>query len=445
MVGNNNKNMNQTFAEKIPQQKRRKIQAWSIVANCLGSLSEVMLDNSAILISYVALLGGNESLNMLMAGATGFIALLLQIPCGILAEKIGLKKSMYLSCTIGCVACLLMSIATVTGDYAKYAVVALCFAYCIARPIFSASWFPIIDSFVAPSERGSYFGFLRFIYTIFAGVFFFLVARAMGETPPIWLLQILIAICAVMQFARAIFVYFLELQPQESRSQDIVKSLKEALANSCLVSFAVYMMFLAIIAFLIQPLTLVYLKQTLGYGVSTVQTVATFGIAGSIIGYLTFGKLLKTFGSKYTLILIHLCFIVITASLFFSSKELNNLLEIVCAIMFINCMSVAWFFCFSSAEMYSVANPKNRVISLAFFNTFFSGGRMFGGFMSSLLLASGMLATTWQKGDMLFSAIQSIFAIACFLSILWLLLLFIVPLVNENRQNDYYQPPNFKK
>ena len=71
--------MNQTFAEKIPQQKRRKIQAWSIVANCLGSLSEVMLDNSAILISYVALLGGNESLNMLMAGATGFIALLLQI------------------------------------------------------------------------------------------------------------------------------------------------------------------------------------------------------------------------------------------------------------------------------------------------------------------------------------------------------------------------------
>ena len=219
--------MEQTFAEKIPVNKRRKIQAWSILANTFGSLSEVMLDNSAILISYVALLGGNQSLNMVMAGATGFIALLLQIPCGVLAEKIGLKKSMYLSCAIGCIACLMMSIATVAGENAKYAVVALCFVYCIARPIFSASWFPIVDSFVTPSERGSYFGFLRFIYTIFAGIFFFLVARAMGENPPIWLLQILIAICAVLQFARAIFVYFLELQPMPKHSQELMKFIKE--------------------------------------------------------------------------------------------------------------------------------------------------------------------------------------------------------------------------
>lgn len=62
--------MEPTFAEKMPPKKRRKIQAWSIAANCFGSLSEVMLDSSAILISYVALLDGNESLNMLMAGAT---------------------------------------------------------------------------------------------------------------------------------------------------------------------------------------------------------------------------------------------------------------------------------------------------------------------------------------------------------------------------------------
>ena len=154
--------MEPTFAEKMPPKKRRKIQAWSIAANCFGSLSEVMLDSSAILISYVALLGGNESLNMLMAGATGFIALLLQIPSGLLVEKIGLKRGMYLSCAIGCAACLLMAGAPAFGGAAKYAVVALCFAYCIARPIFGAAWFPIVDSFVAPSERGSYFGMLRF-------------------------------------------------------------------------------------------------------------------------------------------------------------------------------------------------------------------------------------------------------------------------------------------
>lgn len=91
---------------------------------------------------------------------------------------------MYLSCAIGCAACLLMAGAPAFGGAAKYAVVALCFAYCIARPIFGAAWFPIVDSFVAPSERGSYFGMLRFFYTVFAGAFFYFAARAMGEHPP---------------------------------------------------------------------------------------------------------------------------------------------------------------------------------------------------------------------------------------------------------------------
>lgn len=437
--------MEPTFAERMPRQKRRKIQAWSIAANCFGSLSEVMLDSSAILISYVALLGGNESLNMLMAGATGFIALLLQIPSGLLVERIGLKRGMYLSCAIGCAACLLMAGAPAFGGAAKYAVVALCFAYCVARPIFGAAWFPIVDSFVAPSERGSYFGMLRFFYTVFAGAFFYFAARAMGEHPPVWLLQILIAVCAVLQFARAAFVCFLDLPPAARQGGGILAPIREAAANSCLSSFSIYMMLVAIVAFLVQPLTLVYLKQTLSHGVSTVQTVATFGIAGSIAGYLLFGRLLGALGSRRTLIAIHSAFIAIPAMLFFCGEGVPRLLEIVCAIIFLNCMALACFFCFASAEMYSVAAPGNKVMSLSFFNTFFCGGRMFGGFLSSALLASGMLAAEWEKFGMKFTAIQSVFAMACAMSLLWLVFLIIVPAANPDRRNDYYNPPDFRK
>ena len=436
--------MEQTFAERMPKSKRRKIQAWSIVANCFGSLSEVMLDSSAILISYVALLGGDESLNMLMAGATGFIALLLQIPSGLLVEKIGLKKSMYLSCAIGCAACLLMAGAAAMGSSAKYFVVGMCFVYCIARPIFGATWYPIVDSFVAPSERGGYFGILRFFYTVFAGTFFFVTARAMGEHPPVWLLQILIAVCAVLQFARAAFTYFLDLPPLEKKSEHILDSLKAATANSCLTSFSIYMMGIAIVAFLIQPLTFVYLKQTLDHGVSTVQTVATFGIAGSIAGYLIFGKLLKLLGSKRMLLTIHAAFIAIPAALFLCGENTPHLLEIVCAIIFLNCVALACFFCFASAEMYSVSAPDNKVMSLSFFNTFFCGGRMFGGFISSALLASGMLSAGWDKFGLSFTSIQSVFLMAAAMSCLWLVFLIIVPAANPDRRNDYYNPPNFR-
>ena len=94
--------------------------------------------------------------------------------------------------------------------------------------------------------------------------------------------------------------------------------------------------------------------------------------------------------------------------------------------------------------MYSVSAPDNKVMSLSFFNTFFCGGRMFGGFISSALLASGMLSAGWDKFGLSFTSIQSVFLMAAAMSCLWLVFLFIVPAVNPDRSKDYYQPPNFR-
>lgn len=69
---------------------------------------------------------------------------------------------------------------------------------------------------------------------------------------------------------------------------------------------------------------------------------------------------------------------------------------------------------------------------------------MFGGFISSALLASGMLSAGWDKFGLSFTSIQSVFLMASAMSCLWLVFLFIVPAVNPDRSNDYYQPPNFR-
>ncbi len=431
-----------TFAEQIPQRKRRTIQAWSVVANCLGALSEVMLDSSVLLISYIALLGGGESLNMLVAGATGFLALFLQIPSGMLAKRIGLKNTMYLSCTIGCVASLAMAGAGFVGSGSQYLVVGLCFVYCISRCLFSASWYPIVDAFVSPSERGHYFGILRFIYTIFTGGIFFVVGLILGEKPPVWTLQLLIAVCAILQFARAVFVYFVDLPSNESNDVKVFECLCRAAKNKRLAGFSVYLFFMAIIAFLILPLTYVYLKQTLGYGVNEVQTVATIGMLGSICGYLMFGTLLKKLGIQKVILLIHVAYIFIPFALFFCGAQTPNLLWIVGAIVFVSGMTFASFFCMTSAEMYSCAPVENKVMSITFCQTLLLCGRMLGSWLSSLLIASGILMASWKMGDVEFSSIQTIFALACGLSILFLPMLILVPAISPSSEYDYYIPPN---
>ncbi len=430
-----------TFAEQIPQRKRRTIQAWSVVANCLGALSEVMLDSSVLLISYIALLGGGESLNMLVAGATGFLALFLQIPSGMLAKRIGLKNTMYLSCTVGCLASLAMAGAGFAGGGSQYLVVALCFVYCVSRCLFSASWYPIVDAFVAPSERGHYFGILRFIYTIFTGGIFFAVGLALGEKPSVWALQLLIAVCALLQFARAAFVYFIDLPPNESNEVNVFDSLCRAAKNKRLAAFSVYLFFMAIVAFLILPLTYVYLKQTLGYGVNEVQSIATLGMVGSICGYLIFGTLLKKLGIKKVILLIHTAYIFIPLALFFCGSQTPNLLWIVGGIVFISGMTFASFFCMTSAEMYSCAPADNKVMSITFCQTLLLCGRMLGSWLSSLLIASGILMASWKMGSIEFSSIQTIFALACGLSILFLPMLMLVPAISPSSDCDYYTPP----
>ena len=430
-----------TFAERIPPRRRRMIQAWSILANCLGALSEVMLDSSAILISYIAILGGGESLNMLVAGATGCLALFLQIPSGMLAKRIGLKNTMYMSCAIGCTASLGMALAAFMGGASQYAVVALCFVYCISRCLFGASWFPIVDAFVAPSERGHYFGMLRFIYTIFTGAVFFVAGLLLGEKPPIWALQLLIAVCAVLQFARAVFVYFIELPPDESGDVNVLESLCNAAKNKRLASFSIYLFFMAIIAYLILPLSFVYLKQTLGYGVNEVQTVATVGMLGGICGYFLFGPALKRLGARKMVFIIHLAYIFIPMCLFFCGSKTPHLLLIVSAIVFCSSMMLASFFCFSSAEMYSLAPSGNKVMSISFCGTFLSCGRMFGGWLSSILIASGALSVSWPAQGVELSNIQTIFAMASALAILFLPVLLIVPAVSPSTEYDYYAPP----
>ena len=87
-----------TFADTLSPQERRR---GRVLACYFGCISEVMVDSSAIVILYIAMMGGSKSEAMLSTGFSAVFCMLAMIPCAVLVGRIGLKRAVAVSCLAG--------------------------------------------------------------------------------------------------------------------------------------------------------------------------------------------------------------------------------------------------------------------------------------------------------------------------------------------------------
>ena len=172
-----------TFAETLSPQERRRGRICAFCACYFGCISEVMLDSSAIIILYISMLGGTKLEVMLSTGFSAVFSMLAMIPCAFLISRVGAKRAVTAACLAGCSGYLLMAAAPFFGPYQKTAVMTGCLIYCAQRSLYGAAWYPMLDVFLRPQDRGSFFGTMRFTYMILSGVLFFLIGKLMGKEP----------------------------------------------------------------------------------------------------------------------------------------------------------------------------------------------------------------------------------------------------------------------
>ncbi|MDY3896176.1 MAG: hypothetical protein SOZ74_07825, partial [Candidatus Fimenecus sp.] len=82
-------------------------------------------------------------------------------------------------------------------DLAKYVVIFGAFAFSMTKPLYLNTWYPLLDNFLLPQERTIFFGRMRFLYMVLNAVLFSLLGLLMGRDPPIWFMQLIIALTAV--------------------------------------------------------------------------------------------------------------------------------------------------------------------------------------------------------------------------------------------------------
>ncbi|MBI4979624.1 MAG: MFS transporter [Spirochaetes bacterium] len=426
------------YADTLSDAIRKKFRTYAYASTWVGCFSDVMLENSAIIILYLAMLRASNTLIMLSTCLVGIISMFLMIPASGIVDRLGSKRVVLLSSAIGCLSYLIMASAPFLGkDIAPYIVCLGCLTFGISQPLATAAWYPIVGHVFKPSERADFFGFLRFSYFVLTGSVFFLLGIFMGEKPQLWFLQLVIGITGIIALGRYFFIARIVLPAHESRRFDIKKALGISTRNGLLAGFAVYVCFLSLAFAAIQPLTLIYLKNGLHYSDNIIQMISSAAIGGSVCGFFFYGRIVRRVGIRNLQLMVHGAYILIPLGLFFCGGN-NPYLPVLIGILLVaGNIAYACFVCALSQESFALARPVNITTDNAFTQTYQMVGTASGRAMASLLLGNGVLAATWKFWNGTFSNYQTIFLLCSGIALFCLILIICIPSVAPVREYHY--------
>lgn len=429
-----------SFAETLGEKGRKRARFYAYGACLFGCVSEVMLDTSAIIILFIQMLGGNDMAMMAVNCFSGLLTMLCIIPCVMVISRIGLKIAVRYACLTGCIGFLLMASAPFFGSYSCVAAIAGCFIYCLQRSLYGAAWYPLLDVFLRPEDRGKFFGTLRFMYYTFTGGLFFFIGLLMGKNPPVWLMQSVIGITGLLLVGRYLCIARFPDDPNAVReNSNFREALRISICNGPLTAYSVYLCLFSMSITSIVPLTFIYLSKYVGVEPGQIQMISAVSMAGSIAGFFLYSRLLRRFGIKKLEVAVHIFYIIAAATMFALDCRMPGFIYVVAGLLCLLAFFGSIFMCNNSGELLALARPGNKTMATSFVQTYGSFGGFAGRGGVSLVLGATMLAPVWHLGEMEISRYQTIFLFSAVFTAVVLLLIPTLPSVVPKHE-DYYEP-----
>ncbi|NMA21405.1 MAG: MFS transporter [Lentisphaerae bacterium] len=430
-----------SYAATLTEEQRRKAR-WNAICSALyGCTSELMLDSSAVIITYIALLNGSDMFSMLSSSLSAIAYVLLLIPLTGINDRLGLKRSVRVACRIGCGAYIMMALAPFFGEKAPLLVILAAFIYTMTKPLYLNTWYPLLDNFLLPQDRTLFFSRMRFLYMVLNAALFSLLGMVMGRNPPIWFFQLVIVLTGLSILGRSWHIDKLPVDPAKKPAARyrFREAFATSIRNGPLTGFSVYISFVTFGYAALVPLVFIYLKSHLDVAPSTVITISGLVMSGTIAGYLVAWKLQRLIGTKWMQVACHLSFICISVACFFCGKENPHAVVYLTLLLILHGFASACFGVCFSAEIMALARPGNKTMATAFCNTYSQAGLVLTRTGTSLVIGSGMLASSWQLGERIVSSFQTLFLIYAVALTFCLLLVVLLPSVVPKHE-DYYEP-----
>ncbi|MBR7121765.1 MAG: MFS transporter [Lentisphaeria bacterium] len=428
------------YAETLSENVRKRARIHAYFACLFGCVSEVMLDNSALVIIYFTMLNGGDMLTMMGTSFSCITGALLYIPSSIIITRTGLKPMVRYACFTGCAGFLLMAFAPFFGSFAKYAALAGCLVYSLQRSCYGATWYPMLDVFLRPQDRAKFFGTMRFFYTGFTGILFFILGVILKYDPPIIFMQCVLAVTGLLLLGRYLCIAgFPDNLRDAPETPDIKKGLSISIKNGPLTAYSVYLGLFTIAYSSIVPLAYLYFKQFVQLDDGTVQIISSVGIGGLVSGYLLYRGKLGKWKLKYLELFSHCTYMLVAFSLFFVDKSLPGFPFFAGCMIFLSSFAYSMYMCNNSAELLALARPGNKTVAMAFVQTYGNAGGAIGRLGTSLILGTSMLAPVWEFAGREISRYQTFFLLS---GVMLLVLLFLLPTLPSfiPAHDDYYEP-----
>lgn len=427
-------------AENLTSPQRSRARHDAIKSACWGSLSSVMIQDSAIIILFATILGAGDMLSMVTTSTQGIASCFLLIPAAYLSGKLGYKRTIVMFTGVGAAMIILLAASPWFGGWSKPMLLLSIILFSISMTAYASAWFPLLDGFLLKEDRSGFFGTLRFSWQTFAASFCFICGLMIGETPKIWMLQTIIVITALGLIGRIYYVGKIPDGHQEKEEIELVEGISEAISNKPLTGFSVYICCLYLAAFSTPPLTFIYIKKYLLVPDNILIIISSLALIGTILGFLTAGKIIDRIGIKRMLLFIHFFFALVNLTMFFIGTNTTFNLILITALLvtygfFYGCSSIA-----ISTEMMELASPNNKAISMAFCGSCYAAGTGGSRLLSSLILGSGLLAPQWFIGSMKISHYQTLFLVYGCAILFVCLLLVLVPAIFP--KGNYRYMPN---
>lgn len=412
----------------------RRAERNSILSSCCTSMGDVPFTDAAVIILYANMLGASESFTMvttaLLPLAIGF--------CSIPAARRVMSGRSYQQTILNTTMFALLMFGTIVtapfcGNYAVTILLGALTLFAVAHTLYIAAWFPMLDTFVTQERRSFYLGKMRFSWQLASALLLLAISAVIGKEPPIGRLQL------VMLFSMAVFavkLYFIGRIPrfrtERKESAGFREGLDMVLANKPLTGYSVYLFILNLAAYGTIPLTTLYMKRALNAPDNVIVLISSIVLTGMLIGSFFAGRIIQRYGIRRTFLGVHVSYALVNLTLFFMGRDLipgDLLYYLIAGILFVYSFTFACANISSSSEMMALATPGNKVMAMAFCNSFYYGGQGLSRLMTSLILGSGALAANWSLNGIAFSHYQTLFLVYAVCIVFAASLLVVVPAI----------------
>ena len=401
---------------------------------CCTAMGDVPFTDAAIIILYAQALGAGDGFTMVTTSLMPCIMGLLSIPSAWLTMRMKSYHQVILRATV----CALFMLGFIVcapyfGRQAVSMLILFLILFSAFHTIYVSAWFPLLDTFLTHETRSRYLGNMRFSWQLCSSVLLFLIGLYIGKSPSVGQLQQVMIFCMVIFACKYGFIAEVpNFRHREEKSMSFRFGLATALANKSLTGYSVYQFILNLAAYGTIPLVTLYLKRALHAPDNVIVFISSVTLAGMLTGSLCAGPMIQRFGIRNVFLFVHVMFALTNFSLFFMGKGVlpdKVLYVVITGLQFLYSFTFACANISSSSEMMALATPGNKVMAMAFCNSFYYAGQGLSRLLTSAVLGSGILAPFWVCGGQTFSHYQSIFLIYGICIVFAATLLVVVPAV----------------